>query len=156
MHLATAENSGISIMAFPPAFLVKNTQRYVCTSKEKTKICSKYSRFQFFCHSDQELLVTKIHSLKLTWHLKMDGWNICFLLESPIFRCEIAVSFRCRVIHQLKSMVVSGSPKRWDRWHITPNWQVFYHLYTTYGPCLRFGGLYNPYLLGGSSHLVSS
>ena len=56
------------------------------------------------------------------------------LLENPgFFRCEIAVSFRCRVIHQLKSMVVSGSPKRWDRWHSpSPNWQEKYHLYTTY------------------------
>ena len=25
-----------------------------------------------------------------------------------------------------------GSRKRWDRWHSpSPNWQVFYHLYTT-------------------------
>ena len=31
------------------------------------------------------------------------------------------------------SMVVSGSPKRWDRWHSpSPNWQEKYHLYTTY------------------------
>ena len=43
------------------------------------------------------------------------------------------------------SMVVSGSPKRWDRWHSpSPNWQEKYHLYTTYSPCL-LGGLYNPY-----------
>ena len=42
-------------------------------------------------------------------------------------------------------MVVSGSPKRWDRWHSpSPNWQGKYHLYTTYSPCL-LGGLYNPY-----------
>ena len=31
-------------------------------------------------------------SLKLTWHLKMDGWNTSFLLGWPIFRCY--VSFR--------------------------------------------------------------
>ena len=41
-------------------------------------------------------------------------------------------------------MVVSGSPKRWDRWHSpSPNWQEKYHLYTTY--ILPSGGLYNPY-----------
>ena len=33
-----------------------------------------------------------VPSLKLTWHLKMDGWNISFLLGWPIFRCH--VSFR--------------------------------------------------------------
>ena len=27
-----------------------------------------------------------IPSLKLTWHLKMDGWNTTFLLGRPIFR----------------------------------------------------------------------
>ena len=38
-----------------------------------------------------------------------------------------------RVFWYPLSMVVSGSPKRWDRWHSpSPNWQVFYHLYTTY------------------------
>ena len=35
---------------------------------------------------------TSIPSLKLTWHLKMDGWNTSFLLGWPIFRCY--VSFR--------------------------------------------------------------
>ena len=46
-------------------------------------------------------------------------------------------------------MVVSGSPKRWDRWHSpSPNWQEKYHLYTTY--ILPSGGLYatDPTLLG--------
>ena len=33
-----------------------------------------------------------IPSLKLTWHLKMDGWNTSFLLGWPIFRGY--VSFR--------------------------------------------------------------
>ena len=28
-------------------------------------------------------------SLKLTWHLKMDGWNTSFLLGWPIFRCHV-------------------------------------------------------------------
>ena len=38
------------------------------------------------------------------------------------------------------SMVVSGSPKRWDRWHSpSPNWQEKYHLYTTYIYCLLGG-----------------
>ena len=38
------------------------------------------------------------------------------------------------------SMVVSGSPKRWDRWHSpSPNWQEKNHLYTTYSPCLLGG-----------------
>ena len=37
-----------------------------------------------------------IPSLKLIWHLKMDCWNISFLLGWPIFRCY--VSFReCKV-----------------------------------------------------------
>ena len=39
-----------------------------------------------------------------------------------------------------KSMVVSGSPKRWDRWHSpSPNWQEKCYLYTTYSPCLLGG-----------------
>ena len=38
------------------------------------------------------------------------------------------------------SMVVSGSLKRWDRWHSpSPNWQEKCHLYTTYSPCLLGG-----------------
>ena len=38
------------------------------------------------------------------------------------------------------SMVVSGSPKRWDWWHSpSPNWLEKYHLYTTYSPCLLGG-----------------
>ena len=41
---------------------------------------------------------------------------------------------------QIGSMVVSGSPKRWDRWHFwSPNWQEKYHLYTTYSPCRTWG-----------------
>ena len=42
------------------------------------------------------------------------------------------------------SMVVSGSPKRWDRWHIIPQlagkMPRIYHLYS-----LPSGELYNPY-----------
>ena len=40
------------------------------------------------------------------------------------------------------SMVVSGSPNRWDRWHFwSPNCYVQekYHLYTTYIPCRTWG-----------------
>ena len=33
-----------------------------------------------------------LHSLKLTWHLNMDGWKTSFLLGMPIFMCY--VSFR--------------------------------------------------------------
>ena len=40
-------------------------------------------------------------------------------------------------------MVVSGSPKRWDRWHIIPQLAV----YTTY--ILPSGGLYATYHLLG-------
>ena len=29
-------------------------------------------------------------TLKLTWHLTMDGWNTSFLLESPNFRCYVS------------------------------------------------------------------
>ena len=32
-----------------------------------------------------------IHSLTLTYHLKMDGWNISFLLGWPIFRCYVCL-----------------------------------------------------------------
>ena len=40
----------------------------------------------------------------------------------------------------LDSMVVSGSPKRWDRWHIIPQLAGKIPLtYTTYSPCLRLG-----------------
>ena len=30
-----------------------------------------------------------VPSLKITWHLKMDGWNTSFLLGWPIFRCYV-------------------------------------------------------------------
>ena len=41
----------------------------------------------------------------------------------------------CRVEEQgteqeVTSMVVSGSRKGWDRWHIIPELAVYYHLYT--------------------------
>ena len=32
-----------------------------------------------------------VPSLKLTWHLKMDGWNTSFLLGWPIFRCYVGI-----------------------------------------------------------------
>ena len=35
-----------------------------------------------------------VPSLKLTWHLKMDGWNTCFLLGPSLFSGAFAVSFR--------------------------------------------------------------
>ena len=37
-------------------------------------------------------MLKPLPSLKLTWHVKMDGWNTSFLLGWPIFRCY--VSFR--------------------------------------------------------------
>ena len=44
-----------------------------------------------------------------------------------------------------KSMVVFGSPKRWDRYHSpSPHWQEKCHLYTTYSPCLLGGLCYLP------------
>ena len=50
------------------------------------------------------------------------------------------------------SMVVSGSPKRWDRWHSpSPNWQEKYHLYTTEKVLAFVGGgekCYRSHLLG--------
>ncbi len=52
-----------------------------------------------FCE-DLGMLNQWLPSLKLTWPLKMDGWNtIGFLLgrKRPIFRGKLAVSFReCR------------------------------------------------------------
>ena len=41
-------------------------------------------------------------SLKLTWHLKMDGWNTRFLLGWPIFRCYVS----CRECISLRKSVV--------------------------------------------------
>ena len=32
----------------------------------------------------------QVPSLKLTWHLKMDGWKTIFLLGWPIFRCYVS------------------------------------------------------------------
>ena len=42
-------------------------------------------------------------NLKLTWHLKMDGWNASFLLGWPIFRCYVSFT---KFINQ-RTMVVS-------------------------------------------------
>ena len=46
-------------------------------------------------------------SLKLTWHLKMDGWNTCFLFGNPIFRCY--VSFREGRVHSFSENVETFS-----------------------------------------------
>ncbi len=79
-------------------------------------------------------------------------WTVAFSLSCleapriPSLRCSFAPDDsrllisgvdeeqlgRFFIIHFLRSMVVSGSPKRWDRWHSpSPNWQEQYHLYTT-------------------------
>ena len=46
-------------------------------------------------------------------------------------------------------MVVSGSPERWDRWHIIPQLAVYnyhlYNLYTTYSPCRTWAAPYATY-----------
>ena len=50
------------------------------------------------------------------------------------------VSPRWLKISRVKSMVASGSPKRWDRWHIIPQLAGQIPLiYTTYSHCLRLG-----------------
>ena len=38
------------------------------------------------CRCDYGVMIPDIPSLKLTWPLKMDGWNISFLLGWTIFR----------------------------------------------------------------------
>ena len=39
----------------------------------------------------QTMAVFRIPALKLTFsHLKMDGWNISFLLGWPILRCHVS------------------------------------------------------------------
>ena len=47
-------------------------------------------------HNKKCLVAKKLASLKLTasLHLKMDGWNLSFLLGLPIFRGELLVSRR--------------------------------------------------------------
>ncbi len=35
--------------------------------------------------------VNKVPSLKLTWHLKMDGWKMYFLLKMGIFHCHVSL-----------------------------------------------------------------
>ena len=78
---------------------------------------------------------------------------ICFFLpQQPLPSAKDAgpqtennlqtVSFResTRWAPTTYTMVVSGSPNRWDRSHSpSPNWQEKYHLYTTYSPCLLGG-----------------
>ena len=81
-----------------------------------------------------------------------------FLLAKKTHRGEIWCFFVCLFLAHLAlrrivffvvgSVAVSGSPKRWDRWHSpSPNWQEKYHLYTTY--ILPSGGLYATYHLLG-------
>ena len=66
-------------------------------------------------------------------HLKMDGWKtiLSFWGPRPIFPgANLLLASGSRVISTI-SMVVSGSPKRWDRWHSpSPNWQEKCHLYS--------------------------
>ena len=51
------------------------------------------------------------------------------------------------------SMVVSGSPKRWDRWHSpSPNWQV---CHTTYIPGIVLAEPRGLYVQGRSTPIIS-
>ena len=56
-------------------------------------------------HFEGGNISTKLPSLKLTWPLKMEGWNMNFLLGRPIFRGEVLVSgfrpFREGKCHEL-------------------------------------------------------
>ena len=52
----------------------------------------------------------ELHSLKLTYDLKIDGWKTIFLLEGAIFRGELLYSFR-EGIHRCHNFRVDSRPK---------------------------------------------
>ena len=58
----------------------------VCDPKIQQKIHGVFVQ-----HHDHPIPSMGLPSLKLTWHLKMDGWNTTFFLGWPIFRGELLV-----------------------------------------------------------------
>ncbi len=61
-------------------------------------------------------------------------------VQSWRFELKKLVKWRYVSLGEVKSMVVSGSPKWWDRWRSpSPNWQYI----------LPYGGLYATYHLLG-------
>ena len=82
-------------------------------------------------------------------------WFRCIIVSMTrrwMTASKTVIVWACGIASCKRSMVVSGSPNRWDRWHSpSPNWQyipLIYHLYTTYN-ILPFGGLYATYHLLG-------
>ena len=71
----------------------------------------------------------QLPSLKLTWPLKMDGWNTTFLLGRPIFRGY--VSFR-EQLPNLPNIAQQRSTFRWICWPISLTWSL--------NPVVRNGG----------------
>ena len=68
-----------------------------------------------------------IHSLKLTWHLKIDPWKRRFLLEATIFRCQLLVSgsvIHISVLHlgdfQLQKKILKYSKDAMESLNKTP------------------------------------
>ena len=69
--------------------------------------------------SPSTTIITQIHSLKLTWHLKIDPWKRRFLLETIVFRCY--VSFRegtqdvleKKRLNPLKTNSKIDQPEKW-------------------------------------------
>ena len=51
-----------------------------------------------------------LHSLKLTWHLKITSWKRRLLLETIIFRGELLVSGSVRLTITIKPLKI-GNPK---------------------------------------------
>ena len=67
--------------------------------------------------------LSKVPSLKLTWPLKMDGWNTSSLLGWPVFRGRKSVSFReCneRNLQQLQTPPAFGGVCQSFRWLSSP------------------------------------
>ena len=74
-------------------------------------------------------------------HNWIDGYTVDGYQTIVQWCLRLVVSYFWEtLILSIYSMVVSGSPKRWDRWHIIPQLAgMSYHLYTTYSPCLLGG-----------------
>ena len=93
--------------------------------------CSSHLRT--VSHSFRAKCGTKMYQLVPVYGQNLDlspPYNSCIFSEHSIGQTKAHTT----------SMVVSGSPKRWDRWHSpSPNWQEKYHLYTTYSPCRTWG-----------------
>ena len=75
----------------PYQYLCFHPQQSVTSPQVKVSD-EELDRYELEAIEHESVQDALLPSLKLTWHLNMDGWNTSFLLGWPIFRGELLVS----------------------------------------------------------------